>query len=75
MSKEQQLSEQGYHHRHGRPMVLNLIFRLLQINLTSWNGSQCHIILSGLPRLDLDSPTVICGETFNTWVVTQIQGL
>ena len=24
---------------------------------------------------DLDSPTVICGETFNTWVVTQIQGL
>ena len=28
-----------------------------------------------LPRLDLDSPTVICGETFNTWVVAQIEGL
>ena len=59
----------------GYTMVLNIIFRLLQINLTTWNGWQCHINTVSLPRSDLDSQTVICGQTFNTWVVTQIEGL
>ena len=53
--------------KHHLPVVTN------QSDNLEWLAMPYYTV--SLPRSDLDSQTVICGQSFNTWVVTQIQGL